>query len=294
MLIRPDMQIESVACDICRNDNPIILFLENGFPLNRCGHCGHFYVSPRPGYGSVNGMEGDDKPTAEIQVADEMRRKPIFERYVGYVKRYVQKGKWLDIGCGCGTLLRVAEGAGFEAEGIEVDPERLTLCRKAGLSVFEREIESNFLPRSSYDVISLINVFSHLRSPVATFSSIHRILRPNGIIIVATSELGKEAHKDEVKKWNIPDHLHFAGPQTFRLIAASLNLGVFYASRLLTQKVVISEKLGYRSERALVEAGKAFLRHFPGTKELMARAICLTRGYYHPRHEVVVFFHRAI
>jgi len=223
-----------------------------------------------------------------------MRRRPIFERYVGYVKRYVQRGKWLDIGCGCGTLLRVAEKAGFEVEGIEVDPERLTFCRKAGLSVFDREIESNFLPPSSYDVISLINVFSHLRSPVATFSSIHRILRHNGIIIVATSELGKEAYKDEIEKWNIPDHLHFAGPQTFRLIASSLNLGVFYASRLLTQKVVIAEKLDYRSDRALVEAGKALLRHFPGMKGLMARTICLTRGYYYPRHEVVVFFHRAI
>ena len=294
MLIRPDVQMELIACDICRNDDPIIMFQENGFTLNRCGQCGHFYVSPRPCNGSANGLDRDNKPTSEIQVADEMRRRPIFERYIGYAKRYVQKGKWLDIGCGCGTLLRVAEKAGFEAEGIEVDPERLTLCRKAGLSVYDREIESNFLPPSSYDVISLINVFSHLRSPVATFSSIHRILRPNGVIIVATSELGKEAHKDEVKKWNIPDHLHFAGPQTFRLIGASLNLKGFYASRLLTQKVVISEKLGYRSERVLVEAGKTLLRNVPGMKELMARTICLTRGYYHPRHEVVVFFHRAI
>jgi 2-polyprenyl-3-methyl-5-hydroxy-6-metoxy-1,4-benzoquinol methylase len=158
-------------------------------------------------------------------VSDELRRKPTFERYVNYVKRYVPKGKWLDIGCGCGTLLQVARQNGLEVEGIEINPDRLAYCRDAGLKAYGRDIEADFLPPSSYDVVSLINVFSHLRWPMITFSATHRILRDNGVILVATSELGKRAYKGEVENWHIPNHLHFAGPNTFQSICSKKNHG---------------------------------------------------------------------
>jgi SAM-dependent methyltransferase len=283
--------IEFVHCDICDGDKLVPMFNENGFILNRCNQCGHFYVSPRPSSGSNHGSE-EEIPSPSIHVSDELRRKRIFGRYVSHVKKYVSKGNWLDIGCGCGTLLQVASQNGFEVEGIEINPERLAYCRDAGLKVYENDIDSNFPLPSSYDVISLINVFSHLRSPTATFSAIHRILRDNGVILVATSQLGEKAYKDEVENWHIPDHLHFAGPNTFQSIASKLNLKISYASRSLTQKVVLSEKLSYRSNRGLVQMIKTMLRHIPGLIDLTAGIMCLSRGCRHPRHEVVVLFQK--
>jgi SAM-dependent methyltransferase len=225
-------------------------------------------------------------------VSDELRRKPIFERYVNYIKRYVPKGNWLDIGCGCGTLLQVARQNGFEVEGIEINPDRLVYCRDAGLRACGRDIEADLLPPSSYDVISLINVFSHLRSPMTTFSAIDRILRDNGVILVATSELGKKAYKDEVENWHLPDHLHFAGPNTLQSIASKLNLKISYASRSLTQQVVLSEKLSYRSNHALIQLTKMMVQYIPGLIDLTAGIMCFCKGYRHPRHEVVVLFQK--
>ena len=285
--------IEFVPCDICNENSPVPMFEENGFILNRCNQCGHFYVSPRPSSGSNHGSE-EEIPSPSIHVSDELRRKPTFERYVNYIKRYVPKGKWLDIGCGCGTLLQVASQNGFEVEGVEISPDRLAYCRDAGLKAYGRDIEADLLPPSSYDVISLINVFSHLRSPITTFSSIHRILRGNGVILVATSELGKKAYKDEVENWHIPDHLHFAGPNTFQSIASKLNLKVSYVSRSLTQKIVLSEKLYYRSNHALVQLIKMMLQYIPGLIDLTAGIMCLSKGYRYQRHEVVVLLHRRI
>ena len=291
-VIPTDTEVEYVPCDICNENSAVPMFEENGFILNRCNQCGHFYVSPRPSSGSNHGSE-EEIPSPSIHVSDELRRKPLFERYVNYVKRCVPRGKWLDIGCGCGTLLQVARQNGFEVEGIEINPERLAYCRDAGLKVYENDIDSNFPLPSSYDVISLINVFSHLRSPIATFTAINRILTDKGIILLATSELGEKAYKDEVENWHIPDHLHFAGSNTFQSIASKLNLKISYASRSLTQKVVLSEKLSYRSNRGLVQMIKIMLRHIPGLIELTAGVMCLSRGYLHPRHEVVVLFHRS-
>jgi hypothetical protein len=129
---------------------------------------------------------------------------------------------------------------------------------------------------------------------MATFSAIHRILRDNGVIIVTTSELGKKAYKSEVKNWNIPDHLHFAGPNTFHSIASKLGLRISYISRLLTQKVTLVEKLYYDSGQPFVQMIKLLLRHVPGLLEFSAVTRCLIYGYFYPRHEVVVLFQKAI
>jgi SAM-dependent methyltransferase len=292
-LITENIEIEFVPCDICLGNSPKLMFKENGFILNRCDHCGHFYVSPRPRFGSSHGSE-EEIFSPSIHVSDELRRKAIFQRYVNYIKRYVPRGKWLDIGCGCGTLLKVASQSGFEVEGIEINPARLAYCRDAGLKAYGGDIEADLLPPSSYDVVSLINVFSHLRSPMTTFSSIHRILGDNGVILVATSELGKKAYKDEVENWHIPDHLHFAGPNTFQWIASKLNLKFSYVSRSLTQKVVLSEKLYYRSNHALVQLMKMMLQYIPGLINLTAGIMCLSKGYRRPRQEVVVLFQKRI
>lgn len=291
LLIPRNIEVEYVSCDICNENSPVPMFEENGFILNRCNHCGHFYVSPRPSSAS-NHSSKEEIPLPTIHASDELRRKLIFEKYVSCIRKYVPSGKWLDIGCGCGTLLQAARDVGFEVEGIEINPERLAYCKAQGLRVYNRDIESNYMPPSSYDVVSLINVFSHLRSPMTTFSAIQRILRDNGVILVATSELGKKAYKGEVENWHLPDHLHFAGPNTFYLVASKLNLKIFYVSSSLSQKTVLKEKLYYKSEKTLVQAIKILLRFIPGLIELVALMKCLTCGYLHPRHEVVVLFQK--
>jgi len=285
--------LEYIPCCICCKDAPVKMFVEKGFTLNRCNHCGHFYVSPRPSIGIVPELTAEDEPPVEIHSLDEVRRKPHFRRYVETVKQYVPGGKWCDIGCGCGTLLQVAAEAGFDVEGIEKNPERLAYCRSMGLTVLNNDIESNFLPGSFYDVISLINVFSHLRSPVATFSRIQRLLKNNGVILVATSELGKTVYKDEVGNWHIPDHLHFAGPNTFKVIASKFGFRLYYIDRSITQRVVLSEKLLYESDRPSIAMIKSMLRYIPGLVDITAAATCLSKGFLYPRHEVVLILRRS-
>jgi hypothetical protein len=128
---------------------------------------------------------------------------------------------------------------------------------------------------------------------MATFSAIRRILRDHGTIIVATSELGKMAYKNEVENWHIPDHIHFAAPKTFQRIAARVELNISYVSRLLTQRVILTEKLSYKSEKSIRQMGKVLLRFIPGLADIASGILCLWRGFRYPRHEVVVLFHKG-
>jgi 2-polyprenyl-3-methyl-5-hydroxy-6-metoxy-1,4-benzoquinol methylase len=143
---------------------------------------------------AIDGI-GEINPSPDIHKENEMQRIPIYEKYIAWVERFSPGRRWLDIGCGCGTFMEVLHRAGYEVEGIETDEQRLFHCRSRGLRVHTQSIESDFLPPKSFDAISMINVFSHLRDPIIVFNVIKRVLRPDGIIFLTTSQCGKKAYQ---------------------------------------------------------------------------------------------------
>lgn len=283
---------EWVGCGICRSESSRPEFQENGFWLNRCTSCGHFYVSPRPlNPGTVD--EGGEKiPSPEIHKKDEIQRIPFYKNYICWVKRFEPGRRWLDIGCGCGTFMEVLHQAGYKIEGIETDEQRLSHCRSRGLEVHPEPIESNLLSQGSFDVVSMINVFSHIRDPIILFNAIKRVLRPDGIIFLTTSQCGEKAYKGEVSSWYLGDHHHFAGPNTFKNIASKLGKEAITLKRELTQTVVLKEKLLYESERIWVNWVKKAFRIVPILPKIAGAMICLFHGYASPRHEVAILFRK--
>jgi SAM-dependent methyltransferase len=289
----PARQISLMSCDICGGGATEPMVEENGFFIVRCAHCGHFFVPSPPDdirFASII----EEQPPPYIHEVHELSRLPVFEKYVQEVKGYAAGGSWLDLGCGCGTLLGVAQREGFHPIGTETDPERLSFCRAKGLTVHGEELGPETFGPESVTVISLINVFSHLLSPAASFQAMARILRPGGLILVATSECGRSVYADEVASWHIPDHLHFAGPNTFSTLASRLGLDLTYISRELSQKVILCEKLAYPSRRPLRRMLKFLLRRMPVLTGALARVVCLSRGYRYPRHEVVLILRKPV
>jgi SAM-dependent methyltransferase len=289
----PARQINPNSCDICGGSVAEPMFQENGFTLVRCDQCGHFFV-PSPADDIRFSSIVEEQPPPDIQQTAELSRLPVFEKYVREVKKHTIDGHWLDLGCGCGTLLGIAQREGFHPLGIETDPQRLAFCRAKKLTVHSAELGPETFRPASVNVISLINVFSHLSSPAASFQVMARILRPGGLILVATSQCGRAVYRDEVASWHIPDHLHFAGPNTFSILASRLGLDLTYISRELSQKIILSEKLVYDSRTPLRGMLKFFLRRVPGLTEALARMTCLRRGYRYPRHEVVLILRKPV
>jgi SAM-dependent methyltransferase len=164
--------------------------------------------------------------------------------------------------------MEILHQAGYEAEGIETDEQRLFYCRSKGLKVHPEPIESNLLVAGSFDVVSMVNVFSHLLDPIMVFEAINRVLANNGIVFLTTSQLGKKAYRSEVPSWYLGDHLQFAGPNTFSSIASMLGWEVITLNRALTQTVVLKEKLRYNSKRIWVNWMKKAFKEIPLLTEL--------------------------
>lgn len=105
------------------------------------------------------------------------------------IRRWLPAGndlRVLELGCGYrATQLMALRDRTKEATGVDlkIAPE---LRSVAGMVFHEGPIEET-LPRlatDTFDVVLLISVLEHLREPSAALESVHRLLRPGGVLLV--------------------------------------------------------------------------------------------------------------
>lgn len=251
-----------MICDCCGSGRWTPLFSENGFQLGRCPDCGLHYIDPMPTATTrMTEMErghfaGEQNVlSADRQLASEQVQRRRFNSYVKAVKHHKPDGLWLDIGCGSGTLLTLARGAGYSIEGIELTPDRRAVAAEVTqVKIYNRPVEDLAFPDETFDVISLINVFSHLTAPGQTLSELARILKPSGVAVVATGELDVGIAKSHVFRWNLGDHLFFLGNGTMQRYAERTGL------RLVSEDVEWTPSLIYTRDRFSVK-GRSGMRN---------------------------------
>jgi SAM-dependent methyltransferase len=114
----------------------------------------------------------------------------------------------LDIGCGRGTLVRMARDAGFEAYGIERSSRQHVLPY-----VYSKDLAECRFPDGRFRTVILWHVLEHLRDPRAALAEIHRIIEPQGWLSVAVPNFGGAQAEAAGRHWfhlDLPRHLwHF-------------------------------------------------------------------------------------
>lgn len=262
-----------MPCDCCGSPQWRELFTENGIRLGQCPHCDLLSIADIPRTGSrMTEMEAGHYAGAKQvlvagkQVAAERILERRFGTYVDLARRYAPAGRWLDIGCGAGLLLTLAEQAGYVGEGIELTADRRTVASEVtAMTIHARPVEELRLPADSFDVISLINVFSHLTSPAATLAELRRILRPGGVLIMATGEMTAGVQKSHMFNWNLGDHLYFLGDRTMRCYADKLGFELAFRDRAwLPERLYTRDWLRMRGRSPLKNAVKTAILRTPG------------------------------
>lgn len=92
-------------------------------------------------------------------------------------------GSLLEIGCGMGGFLRMAEQH-FAVEGMDVSSYAVEAMRPHfGERVRVYNVEQRPLPREQYHVIAVFNILEHLRQPNKVIDKISAALQPDGLLI---------------------------------------------------------------------------------------------------------------
>jgi SAM-dependent methyltransferase len=100
-------------------------------------------------------------------------------------------GRLLDVGCGSGAFLIQMRSLGWRAEGIDPDPTAIASARKAGLAVTQATLADLDLGahEGAFDAVTLSHVVEHLHDPAADLRRVNRLLRPGGLLWIATPNL---------------------------------------------------------------------------------------------------------
>ena len=117
--------------------------------------------------------------------------------------------RFLDIGCGRGTLLQRARAGGIEAYGIE----RPSPVGHSVPGVLYQSLPECHFPDNHFHVVVLWHVLEHLEDPAATLREIQRILRPGGWLSIAVPNYGGAQAEASGPDWfhlDLPRHFwHF-------------------------------------------------------------------------------------
>lgn len=176
--------VQATSC-ICHQHLARAVRLESGLQLLECEGCGLYARRDRPEPERLASHYREEYWTHfAAEQATEARCNLFMHVMTRLCQRHPRPGRLLDIGCGTGTLLSVAEGNGWSAVGIEPSPEAAECGRRNGREIVVGEWPLAAWPEQSVDAVVLLNVLDHLPDPGAAVQAAWRALRPSGVLYV--------------------------------------------------------------------------------------------------------------
>ena len=139
--------------------------------------------------------------------------------------------KILDIGCGSGQFLRLAEELSFECYGIDVSEAAVAEAAKVTKAkLIRKDIqESSGFPDEYFDIRLCLEVLEHLRRVVDVLCEINRILKPHGLLVISTpnaNSLQRIISPSKNSCVNDPQHLLLFTPFTLSFLISRLGFKI--------------------------------------------------------------------
>jgi SAM-dependent methyltransferase len=208
-VLRMDPRTEKIVrpCPACEETASRSLGIKNELEIVCCRRCATYYTPYSPWYTS--------EYYYHIFYAPGLFSEPEFvnqraEEITAGFSKYRKTNRFLDIGCGAGTLLRAARVNGWQTQGVEVSVTAATRLREMGFEVFHGEIQQARYAEGSFDVITAAELLEHLAEPIIVVKEVARILRKGGLFWTTTPHGRGISARLLGLKWSLhspPEHL---------------------------------------------------------------------------------------
>jgi len=218
------------ACHLCEGTRIYYLFSTSGYRVVQCSDCGLVFLNPQPSDEELARIYGVDYFLGSDSEAGRKAAGKIKQAtaglYLSEIRRYrgPENGQLLEIGCGDGDLLVLAEADGWRVTGIEYSP---AACEKARQRLKHGEVRcgelsSAGLAAEQFDLCVISDVLQHVRSPLGFLREIHRVLKPNGTLFIATPSMDSWSARFLRQNWMEfkAEHLTYFDRQTLQTTLA--------------------------------------------------------------------------
>ena len=253
------------------------------FVVARCSACGIVQTLPQPTPEELQTFY-PEVYYADPANVDALR---VFQREkLGILQQFRTDGRLLDVGAGIGLFVREAVDAGFDAEGIEISGHAVrTGSARLNVRLTAGDLLDIPIPADSFDVVTLWHVLEHLPNPASVLQAIHRILRTNGLLLIAVPNIGSIQARVFRSRWyhlDVPRHLFHYSPETLAGILQRSGFSVLatrYRSREHNPAGILGSvlRLSLPAETMVHKAVRKLLG-MPAARALAALESSVSRG----------------
>lgn len=225
------------------------------FHICECLSCGLLYTMPRPSKEKIGAYYKSDEYYSHqenkkgfIPKLYEAIKKVNLKHKLKIATNGLQVGKLLDIGCGVGDFIHIAEQQGWDCLGVEPSDDAKAIARKRiKANIINSEVLEE-IPDETFDVITMWHVLEHVDDLKWQVEQLRRLIKPNGRIVIAVPNYKSydgQFYKELWAAYDVPRHLSHFSKQTITKIFKTKGLELKRTEKLIWDAYYIS----YMSEQ---------------------------------------------
>lgn len=273
-------KVVRVSCPVCKSCNSIYFKTVKSWHLEKCQQCKMVFVNPCPSEESLNiayslpqkqydqYFQTDNINSEKILGGTEQWQRNISMEYLGTIEKATDiKGKILEIGCGSGSFLEIAQGNGWKTAGVDIGNWRKNSKRDKKLNIEHGSLFDAGFEEKSFDVIFMGSVIEHLSNPNMYLQKIYRLLKNNGIFyVIGTPNIQSLTILMGIDKWignHPPLHLLYFSKKTLCKIVkdngfSNIKVRSYGISETILETIFNRNNSSYSGEYAGIIYKKSF------------------------------------
>ena len=201
------MSDSQIPCIVCQEKNTVKIYTlvnpiyrDRNYFIYRCSSCRMTFLYPIPLeeditllFQNLYRQENPFLPELAFYFSENKspehiaRIKKDFDDYLDFLEQAQKQGRLLDLGCGEGFFLSVAQQRGWIPDGVDSSEDAIKRAKeKFNLNVTLGTVESVDFQENQFDAVTLLDFAEHLSEPTQTYEKIHHWLKPGGVMLIAT------------------------------------------------------------------------------------------------------------
>ena len=190
--------MDKAICLLCGSDQIEDLFQARDFRLNdhketfkfvKCNKCNLIFQYPLPAEKDMIAHYNQNvlyKNPKDLSKLRQYLHNYGLKKRSEMITHNKKQGLLLDIGCGTGSFLAyMAQHTHLEVTGTEINERNVAFIKNNySFPVYLGDLQQLAFPKEHFDVITMWDVIEHLPNPKELLTEIHKILKPNGYLVI--------------------------------------------------------------------------------------------------------------
>jgi 2-polyprenyl-3-methyl-5-hydroxy-6-metoxy-1,4-benzoquinol methylase len=256
--------VKTRVCPVCDSTNEMEIFTKEGGRYVKCLNCNMIYLNPVfTDEALTQYYKQNHTQQSEVVESDtDNFYTTIYNNGLDDILKHTKNSSTiLDIGCSSGSFLSLSKNRGLKTFGIELNKSEVEFAKAKGHSIYNNLLEDiNF--KTKFDIVTLWDVFEHLKDGKSYLNQIKNILCDDGVIFLQIPNSDALAAKILREKCNMFDgleHVNLYGIETIKKLASKCDFKILSIKTVISEIGVMNNYLNYENPYLGSTTNKKFI-----------------------------------